>query len=182
MTPTLKTHQLLCISGSLRAASFNTKLVQEGARLWDGPHALADLRLPLYDGDLEAVGIPQAVTALAAAIEDADAVLIATPEYNKSLSGALKNALDWVSRVKGNPWGGTPVAIVSATAGRSGGERAQDALRLAMNPFQPQLLSGPEVLVATAKDQFDADGRLVNERYLTRLTALIAALRDAASG
>ncbi len=173
--------RLLCMSGSLRAASFNTKLVRSGELLWPGPHDIADIRLPLYDGDLEADGIPAAVTDLATAIAEADAVLIATPEYNKSLSGVLKNALDWVSRVKGNPWKGKPVAILSATAGRTGGERAQDALRLAMNPFQPRLLTGPEVLVAGASKQFDAAGTLIDERYLAKLTELVSTLHATAT-
>ena len=172
---------LLCISGSLRANSFNTKLVFVGGTIWPGPHLLANLRLPLYDGDLESEGIPEAVITLAAAIDAADAILIATPEYNKSLSGVLKNALDWVSRIKGNPWKGKPVAIVSATGGRTGGERAQDALRLAMNPFQPRLLTGPEVLVAAASGQFDDDGKLTEDRYLAKLNDLIGALHAAAS-
>lgn len=84
----------------------------------------ADLRFPLYDGDLEARdGIPTAVQTLSDQIAQADAVVIASPEYNKSISGVLKNALDWVSRTDGNPWRDKPLAIVSATAGRAGGER-----------------------------------------------------------
>lgn len=104
-------------------------------------------------------------------------MVIATPEYNKSLSGALKNALDWVSRVKGNPWKGKPVAILSATAGRTGGERGQVSLRLAMQSFRPRLLQGPDVLIAGAHNEFDAEGRLSNERYLQTLTELMEALR-----
>ena len=112
---------LLGLSGALRADSTNRKLLREAARLF-GPcsFAEADLRLPLYDGDDEAKqGVPDVVQALAAQIAGADAIVVSTPEYNKGPSGVLKNALDWVSRVKENPWKGKPVAIVSATAGRT---------------------------------------------------------------
>jgi chromate reductase len=173
--------RLLGISGSLRKESTNTKLMREAARLF-GPETFveADLRLPLYDGDLEtAEGIPPAVQRLADEIAAADAVVIATPEYNKALSGVLKNALDWVSRTKGSPWRNKPVALVSATAGRAGGERTQFSLRLAMVAFRPRLVHGPEVLVAAAADQFDGD-RLTNEHYRAMLAELMDELRATA--
>ena len=114
---------------------------------------------------------------LADQIADTDAAVISTPEYNQALSGVLKNALDWVSRVKGNPWLDKPVALLSAAAGRSGGARAQYSLRLAMNPFRPRLLTGPEILLAGAAGEFDDDGRLTSERYRATLTALMQKLR-----
>jgi len=172
------TGHILGISGSLRAGSLNTRLLSEAERLFD-PASItrADLRLPLYDGDLETQGMPEAVTRLADQIAAADAVIISGPEYNKSISGVLKNALDWVSRTKPNPWRDKPVALMSATAGRAGGERAQWIMRLALNPFRPRLLVGPEVLVGSAASQFDAAGRLTNDRYLATLTDLMASLR-----
>jgi chromate reductase len=139
----------------------------------------ADIRLPLFDEDIETgPGIPAEVLALHAQIDAADAVVIATPEYNKSVPGGLKNALDWVSRVKGNPWRDKPVAIVSAADGRAGGDRAQFALRLAMVPFRPRVLPGPEVMVANSREAFDASGRLRDDRYLKALAELIGLLRD----
>ncbi len=170
---------LLGISGSLRKASFNTKLVHEAARLFaPDTFTLANLHLPLYDGDLEAAeGIPEAVQTLSDQIAAADAVVIATPEYNKGISGVLKNALDWVSRTEGNPWNAKPVAIMSATAGRAGGERTQYDLRLKLVTFRPRVLSGPEVLVAGASKEFDAEGHLTGEMYLKLLTELMDALR-----
>ncbi|WP_370816253.1 NADPH-dependent FMN reductase [Jannaschia formosa] len=122
-------------------------------------------------------GIPGPVARLATRIAEADAVIVTTPEYNKMLSGVLKNALDWISRTPGNPWAGKPVAIMSATAGRSGGERAQWSLRLALLPFRPEIVPGPEMLLGAAKEQFDAEGRLVSDRYLKTLTDLMEALR-----
>ena len=104
----------------------------------------ANLDLPLYDGDAEtAGGIPADVQLLADHITAADAVIISTPEYNSALSGVLKNALDWISRVQGNPWRDKPVAIMSAAAGRAGGARALSSLRLCLAPFSTQDHSRP---------------------------------------
>ena len=164
------THTLLGICGSLRADSVNRKLLAEALRAYGPAEAqIADIRLPLYDGDLEAAeGIPPAVRSLAAQIAAADAVIIASPEYNKSLPGVLKNALDWVSRVKdGNPWAGKPVAIVSASAGRTGGEAGQYSFRQALTAFHPRFSSGPMLLVADGANQFDATGRLINDKEKT---------------
>lgn len=170
---------LLGISGSLRKASTNTKLMRNAAAIYGADNFIeGDINLPLYNGDLEnAEGIPASVQKLADQIAAADAVIISTPEYNKAISGALKNALDWVSRTKGGPWKDKPVAIMSAAAGRAGGERAQFSLRLAMMAFRPDILQGPEVLVANSGNEFDEDGRLTNERYIATLTELMDALK-----
>lgn len=172
---------LLSISGALRAASTNRLLLAEARRLF-GPatHVEANLRLPLYDGDIEAIGIPPEVQLLADQIDAADAVVISTPEYNKALSGVLKNALDWVSRTKGSPWRDKPVAIVSAAAGRAGGERSQFSLRLCLTPFRPLLLPGPEVFIADSGNAFDADGHLKDARSIKGLQELMNDLRRAA--
>ncbi|MFV2052350.1 NADPH-dependent FMN reductase [Aliiroseovarius sp. YM-037] len=169
---------LLLISGSLRGGSYNRKLVIEAAGFFDGNPVMADLDLPLYNGDVEdRTGVPAKVQLLRDQIAAADAVAISTPEYNQSLSDVLKNALDWVSRVDGNPWADKPVAIMSAAAGRSGGARAQYALRLSLNPFQPRLLTGPEVMIARPDGEFDAKGQLTGELYRDALSALMAKLK-----
>jgi chromate reductase len=168
---------LLGLSGALRRASTNSQLLRVAARHYGGEFVEADLHLPLYDGDVEERGgIPAEVDALADQIAEADAVIIATPEYNQSLSGVLKNALDWVSRVKTKPWENKPVALMSAAAGRAGGARANYALRLAMTPFKPRLLSG-EVLLASSRSQFDDDGALVSEQYDEAVRSLMASLK-----
>lgn len=169
---------LLGISGSLRDGSFNRKLMREAARIYGAENFVeADLRFPLYDGDLEDNdGVPDAVAVLHDQIARADAVLISTPEYNQSFSGVLKNALDWVSRIKPNPWNDKPVAIMSAAAGRAGGARAQFALRLAMVPFRPHLVTGPEIMVAGAEDQFDG-ADLTTESYQKLLNTLMTRTR-----
>ncbi len=171
--------KLLGISGSLRKASTNTLLVRNAADIFGADEfTLADIEFPLYNGDLEeAEGIPAKVQTLSDQIAAADAVVISTPEYNKAISGVLKNALDWVSRTKGGPWNGKPVAIMSATAGRAGGERSQFSLRLAMMAFRPDILQGPEVLVANSSNEFDENGKLKGEMYVKLLTELMDALK-----
>lgn len=170
---------LLGIPGALRAASTNRLLLAEARRAFgEADYAEADLRLPLFDEDLEiAEGFPESVVTLHAQIKAADAIVIATPEYNKALPGVLKNALDWVSRVPGAAWRDKPVAIMSAADGRAGGERSQFSLRLCLTPFRPRLISGPEVLVAQSRSAFDADGRLIDDRYRKSLTELMNFLR-----
>lgn len=168
---------LLLITGSLRRNSYNLKLVTEAAKLFEGNPVMADLDLPLYNGDVEDnSGIPDKVLLLRDQIAAADAVAISTPEYNQSLSGVLKNALDWVSRAGENPWADKPVAIMSAAAGRAGGARAQYALRLALNPFQPRLLTGPEVMVARPDAEFDSEGHLIGPVYRDALSELMTKL------
>jgi chromate reductase, NAD(P)H dehydrogenase (quinone) len=170
---------LLGICGALRKASTNRLLLAEaraafGACKWRE----ANLRLPLFDEDLElAKGIPAAVQRLADQIKAADAIVIATPEYNKALPGVLKNALDWVSRTKGSPWRDKPVAILSAADGRAGGERSQYSLRLCLTPFRARVLPGPEVMIAHSRSAFDAEGRLTDERNRAAVAALMADLR-----
>lgn len=168
---------LLGISGSLRANATNRLLIREAGRHFGGDFVEADIRLPLYDGDDEqASGVPESVQLLADQIAAADAVVISTPEYNQSFSGSLKNALDWVSRTKGGPWAGKPVALMSAAAGRAGGARANYALRLAMTPFRARLLP-MEVLLAASREAFDENGRLISERVDTQVADIVAALK-----
>jgi chromate reductase, NAD(P)H dehydrogenase (quinone) len=165
---------LLGIPGALRAESTNRKLVREAARLYGGPFEEADIRMPLFDEDVEiAEGIPAEAQALFDRIAAAEAVVISSPEYNKSIPGVLKNALDWVSRIKGNPWKDKPLAIIGAADGREGGARASFAVRLAMTPFRPRMLTGPEVQVANSRQAFDADGRLIDARYVKALSTLM---------
>lgn len=170
---------LLGISGSLRKTSTNTFLLRNAADIFGADNYIeADLNLPLYDGDLEdASGIPASVQTLSDQIAHADAIIIATPEYNKAISGVLKNALDWVSRTKGGPWANKPVAIMSAAAGRSGGERAQFSLRLAMMAFRPRLLQGPEMMVPLCDSAFDEDGKLLKDTHREALKNLMDELR-----
>ena len=170
--------KLLGISGSLRAGSYNSMLVREAARVFaPDEFVFADLHLPLYDGDLEARGMPDAVVALCDQIRTCDAIVISTPEYNKNPSGVLKNALDWVSRVRPVALAGKPVAVISAAAGLAGGQRATAALYLMLIPFKVRLVAEVEVAVGNAASRFDEHGRLTDERLLAALERQMAALR-----
>lgn len=172
--------RILTISGSLRSGSYNRMLLREALRAF-GPAEVteADLRLPLYDGDLEqAEGVPDAVERLAEQIGKADAVIIASPEYNKGITGALKNALDWVSRVPGSAFRGKPTVVMSANSGRTGGEAGQYMLLSCLVPLQADVLPGPMLCVAAAGNEFDADGKLANEQYQKVLQGKMQALRD----
>jgi len=168
--------KLLGISGSLRAESFNTMLLSEAARIFaPAAYTLADLNLPLFNEDISEK--PASVLKLHADIIAADAVIIATPEYNKNLSGVLKNALDWLSMVRPNAWAGKPVAIMSAASGVTGGVRAQYSLRHCMTPFNPRILQAPEVMIGNAAAAFASNGQLGDERTVKLLTKQMEALR-----
>ncbi len=172
------TLKLIGISGSLRAASYNSMLVREAARVFgDCEFEMANIRFPLFDEDLEAQGIPADVTYLSDKIKAADAVIIATPEYNKNLSGSLKNALDWLSRTKPQPWRAKPVAILSAASGGTGGVRAQYSLRHCMTTFNPRILQAPEIMIAAAGKAFDKHGHLIDEKTIQFLTKQMHALK-----
>lgn len=174
---------LLGISGALRADSTNTKLMLEAKRLF-APERFtqADLNLPLYDGDVEARGMPEPVTRLVEQIKAADAIVISTPEYNKAPPGVLKNALDWISRTRPFPTIGKPCAIMSAAAGKAGGERSQYILILMLVAFRMRLIVTPEVSLPSSSTQFDANGRLTNERAQEALETQMKALRAAVAG
>jgi chromate reductase len=163
----------------LRDGSTNSKLLREAARLFGAcDYTQADINFPLYNGDDEAAsGVPGAVQTVADQISGADAIILSTPEYNKGPSGALKNALDWISRAQGDKWAGKPVAVMSAAAGRAGGERAQMVLRGFMVPFRPRILQGPEIHLAGSGEAFDEQGQLKGEMYVKELTQLMQALR-----
>jgi chromate reductase len=176
------TIKVLAISGSLRKASFNTlalraaaELAPEGMEvtLYDG---LRDI--PLYDDDLRAgSGYPAPVAAFRAAIKAADALLIASPEYNFSVSGVLKNAIDWASRAPDQPFDGKPVAILGAATGLYGTARSQYDLRKILGGLNAMVLNKPEVLIGQAATRFDAEGRLTDETARGLLAQQMAALQ-----
>ena len=172
--------KVLGIAGSLRAGSYNQALLRAARELAPPGMEIAefDLRaLPFYDGDVEAAGNPAAVAAFKDAIRSADALLIATPEYNRGIPGVLKNAIDWASRPPlASPLAGKPVAIMGASSGRGGTARAQEQLRSALEFSRAPVLAEPEVLVPEAYMRFDEQGRLIDEQTRTQLEALLHAL------
>lgn len=173
--------RILGIPGSLRRLSYNRGLLLAAREL--APRGMeieiADLSpIPLYNADVESEGTPPAVAALKAQIKAADALLIATPEYNHLLPGVLKNAIDWASRpVEDNAFRGKPAAIMGASRGPTGTARAQLALRQVLTALECYVLPGPQVLIGGAPERFDATGRLTEEPARERIRALLEALR-----
>ena len=174
--------KVFAISGSLRKSSFNTAALRAAKELApDGMEVTIydGLReIPPYDDDVRTGGgYPPPVAALRAAIKAADAVLIASPEYNFSVSGVLKNAIDWASRVPDQPFDGKPVAIIGAATGLYGTARSQYELRKILTSLNAHLLNKPEVLIAQAATKFDAEGRLTDETARGLLSQKLVALR-----
>lgn len=177
------TIRVLGIAGSLRAGSYNRALLRAARelapdgmeiRIFDGLGAI-----PLYDADLEARGDPGPVAALKAAIREADALLVATPEYNYGVPGVLKNAIDWASRPAGSSvLNRKPAAVMGATPGANGTARAQLALRQSFVFTETYVLPQPEVLVPRAHEKIDAGGRVTDESTRERIRRLLEALAD----
>ncbi|WP_426958499.1 NADPH-dependent FMN reductase [Muricoccus radiodurans] len=175
--------RILAISGSLRRGSHNTAALRAAAEL--APEGVTvelygGLRdIPPYDDDLRTgSGYPAPVQALREAVAAADALLIASPEYNYSVSGVLKNAIDWVSRPPAQAFDGKPVAVLGAATGLLGTARMQYDLRRILAGLNAFVLNKPEVMIMQSANRFDADGRLTDEATRTLLAAQVAALRD----
>lgn len=170
---------ILTISGSLRRNSHNTRLLREAERLapelrFDHFTGLGDI--PLFNEDTE-FPTPPAVDDLRARIAAADAVLIATPEYNSGIPGGLKNALDWLSRPAGDQrpvLARKPVAIIGASAGPFGTIRAQTMLRQVLHKLDAEVLSQPEFLLPTAHQQFE-DQQLPDDSMSAKVLATVLA-------
>ena len=157
---------ILGLCGSLRKASFNRAALRLAGELMPPTMKLdiADWRdVPFFDGDLFAQGLPAPVAALRERIRRADGVVIATPEYNFSVPGGLKNVLDWLSRGEDQPWVLKPVAILSASTGPLGGARVQYDLRKVMLYLNAAPLNKPEVVIGAATGKFDTEGRCTDE-------------------
>lgn len=169
------------ICGSLRAASYNRALLRAAIDL--APEGVtiepAEIRdVPPYDGDVEARGVPDVVGRLRERLAAADAVLFVSPEYNFSIPGVLKNAIDWVSRRPDPPLAGKPGAIMGASIGALGTARMQYQLRQTALALNIQMLGRPEVLVGKAQEKFDASGTLTDEATRKAVAAQLVALRD----
>ncbi|HEX6001822.1 MAG TPA: NADPH-dependent FMN reductase [Hyphomicrobiaceae bacterium] len=148
------------ICGSLRKGSYNRMLLRALPELAPPGMTFTEAPpfrdIPLYDGDLQAeTGFPAAATAFAEAIRAADGVIFCTPEYNFSVPGGLKNVLDWVSRMPGQPFAGKPVAIQSASQGPLGGARMQYDLRRILQYLDVPVLRKPEIFVGSCAAKFD---------------------------
>lgn len=176
MRPTIR---VLAIAGSLRRDSYNRRLLEAACG-----HAPAGLTVEIYPGlgaippfdeDLEQDD-PAPVAALVAAVAASDGVLIASPEYNQSLPGVLKNALDWLSRSPLEVLANKPAAIIGATTGRWGTRYAQKELRHVLTAIGARVVAQPQLYLASAGRQFDTSGRLADPDSVAVLREVLAAL------
>jgi chromate reductase len=171
--------KILGICGSLRKASLNMATLRAA-----GANAPAGVTLnianisdiPVYNEEIYAEGFPPAVDAFRAQIKSADALLFATPEYNYSIPGVLKNAIDWASRPPEHPFTGKAVGMLGCSAGTSGTMRAQYHLRQVMVFLDMRPINKPEVFLPTASNLFDDNGNLTDDAMAGRLTELLTAL------
>lgn len=168
------------LSGSLRRGSLNTMLLRAAAELVPSGSVIevASIReIPLYDGDVEASqGIPPAVDALKGRIVASDGLLIVTPEYNNSIPGVLKNAIDWLSRPPADiprVFGSRPVAIMGATPGPGGTMLAQAAWLPVLRTLGTAPWFGGRMMVSNAAKVFDQNGRLIDEAIRERLRRFV---------
>ena len=182
--------QILGIAGSLRKASYNRAALRAAQQLAPETARIEIFELdgiPPYNQDEEG-NPPEKVKALKAAIRATDAVLIVTPEYNYSVPGVLKNAIDWASRPYGDSaWEGKPVAVMGAAGGPLGSARAQYHLRQTFVFLNMFPVNRPEVMISSAHEKFDAQGNLTNEtsrklirQLLENLVAWTQRLRQSA--
>ena len=171
----------LGISGSLRKGSFNSAALRAARELLPDGMTLeiADIsEIPLYNDDVRAAGYPPVVQRFREQIAAADALLFATPEYNYSMSGVLKNAIDWASRPPDPPVLGKPAAVMGASPGLLGTTRAQYHLRQCFVFLNMFPVNKPEVMIAQAGNKFDAQGKLTDQATRDLIGQLLVALRD----
>lgn len=182
MTDERSTINVLAFAGSLRRGSYNRMLVRAARENVPDGMAITEYDLagiPLYNGDVEAEGFPAPVRAFHEAIGNADALLIATPEYQEGVPGVLKNAIDWASRPMGKATIlGKPVAIMGATPSLWGTARAQTQLRQALVYNNCPMVMKPQVFVASASERFDENGRLVHRATGRFIRQLLDSLLD----
>lgn len=173
--------KILGISGSLRKGSYNTAALKACAELMPAGMTMTYARiddLPLFNQDVFDAGLPEAAKRFRAEVTAADGVLIASPEYNFSLTAALKNAIDWASRAPNQSWQDKPIAVFSVSGGPMGGARVQYDLRRILGQLWGHVLPRPEVFIGNASSKFDAQGRITDEATKKFLTDLLAGFRD----
>lgn len=178
--------KVLAISGSLRRDSHNTALLRAaGDLLPDGVEfeLYSDLAsVPLYNEDLDGDHPPRAVARLRDAIAEADAVLFSTPEYNASIPGVIKNAVDWASRpFKTNPFRGKPSMVIGSSTGLFGAVWAQAELRKVLNHIGAEVI-GEELPLGTVHEAFAEDGSLADPAVADRLRGDLAQFVEEAAG
>jgi chromate reductase len=182
MTAVAPVFNIVGFAGSLRRGSYNRALLRTSTEL--APPMLRIViheldGIPLYNGDLEAAGMPPSVAQLRDAVQAADALLIATPEYNHGVPGVLKNAIDWLSRPSPmSALNGKVAALMGASPAVTGTARGQSQLRQAFVSTNTYALPQPEILVGLAQEKFDAHGRLVHQATRDVLTTFLQRFAD----
>ena len=171
--------KILAFCGSLRAASYNKAALRVADEVKPGDMSLEHAEigdLPHYNADVQAKGIPAPVERVAAQLKATDGILWVTPEFNFSIPGVLKNAIDWLSRMTPQPFADKPVAIMGAAAGALGTGRAQYDLRRMCVFLDMHPLNKPEVFIGAAHTKFDAAGKLTDEPTREFIKQLMASL------
>lgn len=173
--------RVLGIAGSLRRHSLNAATLRAALDL--APDGMIieifDIApIPLYNEDVRQQGFPASVADLRARIKAADGLLIVTPEYNYSIPGVLKNAIDWASRPPEQPFDGKPIGLMGAAAGVMGSGRAQSHLRQCFVFLNGLVMNRPEVVIPTAQSKFDADGKLTDQTSRAFIAAHLAAFES----
>lgn len=176
---------IIGVSGSLRSGSLNSSLLRAAASLMPTGATLeigSIKDIPLYDGDVEAAkGLPDAVTKLKERIVAADGLLLVTPEYNNSMPGVFKNAIDWLSRPPGDigrVFGGRPVGVIGASPGGFGTLLSQTAWLPVLKTLGTAAYFGARVQVSRANEAFNSSGELVDERVREQLKKYLAGFSD----
>ena len=172
--------KVLGICGSLRKASFNMAALRACGEMMPEGMSLTIARIddiPIFNQDVFDAGLPESAKRFRAEVTAADGLLIASPEYNFSLSAALKNAIDWGSRPPNQVFQDKPVAIFSASGGPMGGARVQYDLRRILGQLWAHVLPRPEVFIGSSPSKFDAQGRLTDETTRKFLTDLVVGFK-----
>lgn len=175
--------EIIAISGSLRTGSFNTALIKAAAEMFPDEIQLASINgIPLYNADFEnEQGIPAVVADLKDRIGDADGLLISTPEYNNSMPGVLKNAIDWLTRPPADipkVFGGKPVAIMGASPGGFGTVSAQSAWHPVLRTIRARPFWGERLMVSRAGDLVDDEGVLTDEATREKVEKFVGGFID----
>jgi len=174
--------KVLGISGSLRKASYNTAILKACAELMPAGMKMTYARIddiPLFNQDVFDAGLPESAKRFRAEVTAADGVLIASPEYNYSLSAALKNAIDWASRPPNQSWQDKPVALFSVSQGPMGGARVQYDARRILGQLWAHVLPRPEVFIGSVGSKVDpAQGAITDDATRKFLTDLMVGFRD----
>jgi chromate reductase len=174
------TVKILGIAGSLRRGSFNMSALRAAQELAPAGMTIDifDISaIPLYNEDVKVQGFPPVVADLRARIKAADGLLLATPEYNYSTSGVLKNVIDWASRPPEHPFDGKPIALMGASGGALGTARAQYHLRQMFIFLNAHILNRPEVMIGGAASKFDAEGKLTDQATRDFLVTMLTAFK-----